>query len=220
MNTRLVAGPTGPQRRLPPADPIPADVRAGTSTGPYDANDDPPGLSRLDLGSLRMPAISGVEIRVQAAPDGRVNQVLALDGTRSLEVAAFAAPSEEGIWDEVRSEIRQSLEAKGASTAEISGDQWPALHAIVNNAGKQAELVVVGVDGPGWMLRGVFRDTGPTVPNRATPLGRFFREIVVYRDSRLLPIHYPLPMRLDEKTREQAKDTLRSGGSAPALPPA
>ena len=48
--------------------------------GPYDERHAPDGVQRLDLGSLQIPAIEGVEVRVQANPEGGVEQVVLVDG--------------------------------------------------------------------------------------------------------------------------------------------
>ncbi|HTF12516.1 MAG TPA: DUF3710 domain-containing protein, partial [Asanoa sp.] len=50
------------------------------SHGPYDISEAPSGVERLDLGSLQIPALPDVEIRVQANPDGAVQQVVLVNG--------------------------------------------------------------------------------------------------------------------------------------------
>src|SRR6185503_6696543 len=77
--------------------------------GPWDVTEAPDGAAQLDLGALRVPAIEGVEVRVQADPDGRIQQVVLVHGDSALQLGVFAAPRSEGIWDEVRGEIRKQL---------------------------------------------------------------------------------------------------------------
>src|SRR3954464_7561808 len=66
--------------------------------GPYDVADAPTGVELLDLGSLRIPAIGGIEIRVQANPDGQIQQVVLVNGESALQLGVFAAPRSQGIW--------------------------------------------------------------------------------------------------------------------------
>jgi hypothetical protein len=93
------------------------------TTGPFDAADAPDdGIPRLDLGSLLIPALDGVELRVQADPNGQIQQIMLVDGDSSLHLGAFAAPRSDGVWDEIRAEIMASLAADGGSATQIEGE--------------------------------------------------------------------------------------------------
>ena len=62
------------------------ETTSARDVGPYDIDDvsgDPEGL---DLGSLRVPVPPGVELRVQADPDGQIQQV---EKARFVEVTAL-----------------------------------------------------------------------------------------------------------------------------------
>jgi len=83
--------------------------------GPWDEKHAPEGVQRLDLGSLQIPAIEGVEVRVQANPDGAVEQVVLVDGDSALQLGVFAAPRSEGIWDEVRAEMAAKVAVMAVS---------------------------------------------------------------------------------------------------------
>src|SRR6266545_2556232 len=91
----------------PDEDDDAAEARAetGGTTGPYDIADAPAG-DRLDLGSMQVPAVEGVEVRVHADPDGAIHQVVLVHGDSALQLGVFAAPRSEGTWDEVRADIR------------------------------------------------------------------------------------------------------------------
>src|SRR4051812_2394081 len=89
--------------------------------GPWDAGQAPGDVQRLDLGSLLIPAIEGVEVRVQANPDGGVEQVVLVDGESALQLGVFAAPKTEGIWAEVREEISSAMIADGVEAREVTG---------------------------------------------------------------------------------------------------
>src|SRR5699024_7143 len=105
----------------------------------------------------------------------------------ALQVQAFAAPRTEGIWDEIRAEIAQSLTAQGASVDDIAGAFGRELLAQIpatDAEGKKVQRVVrfLGVDGPRWFMRGVISGKGATDAEAAKPLEELFRNITVLRD--------------------------------------
>ncbi|MFF5171047.1 DUF3710 domain-containing protein [Micromonospora sp. NPDC000089] len=182
--------------------------------GPYDATEVEDDIERLDLGSLRIPAVPEVEVRVQADPQGVIQQVVLVHGESALQLGVFAAPRSEGIWDEVREEIRQSLFADGAAAQEAQGEYGTELHARVRTPDGLTDLRFVGVDGPRWMVRGVFQGAAATNPAAAGPLALCLDGLVVDRGNEAKPVREPLPLRLPREFAEQA-----GGEAAPASGP-
>ena len=88
--------------------------------GPYDVTEAPRGQEVLDLGALRIPAVAGVEVHLQAGPEGQIQQVQLAHGGSRLQVAAFAAPRTEGIWDDIRETLREALVSAGSKPREAS----------------------------------------------------------------------------------------------------
>jgi hypothetical protein len=194
------------------------------SMGPYDMTEAPRDVPRLDLGSLQLPAVDGVEVRVQADPDGTIQQVVLVHGDSALQLGVFAAPRSAGIWDEVRDEIRESLAAEGASPQEIPGEYGVELRARVRSEDGATDLRFVGVDGPRWMVRGVFQGRAAVDPSAAGPLLECLHELVVDRGQDARPVREPLPLRLPREMAEQAEQPQQPGtnGVAPtdgASPP-
>src|SRR5688500_12234561 len=89
--------------------------------GPYDVRHAPDGVPRLDLGSLQIPAVEGVEVRVQAGQDGNIEHVVLVSGAGAVEFGVFAAPRSEGIWDEVRTEMIKEMGVAKIEAREVSG---------------------------------------------------------------------------------------------------
>jgi len=168
----------------------------GAPAGPYDAGEGPPDLRRLDLGSLRIPAVAGVDVRVQANPDGAVQQVVLVHEGSLLQLAVFAAPRSEGIWDEIRADIRRSLFTEGVAAEEIPGSYGVELRARVRTQEGLRDLRFVGVDGPRWMVQGVFQGPAAVDESRAGPLTECLRGLVVARGEEARPVREPLPLRL------------------------
>ncbi|WP_229401244.1 DUF3710 domain-containing protein [Micromonospora okii] len=186
---------------------------AAPARGPYDLSEAPGDVERLDLGSLRIPAVPDVEVRVQADPEGVIQQVVLVHGQSALQLGVFAAPRSEGIWDEVREEIRQSLFDDGAAAQEVQGEYGPELRARVRTPDGLTDLRFVGVDGPRWMVRGVYQGAAATDPAAAGPLAQCLEGLVVDRGQEAKPVREPLPLRLPREVADQA------AASAEATPP-
>jgi hypothetical protein len=180
--------------------------------GPYDSRHAPDGVQRLDLGSLLIPALEGVEVRVQANPDGGVEQVVLVHGNSALQLGVFAAPRSEGIWDEVRAEIATAMTSDGAAPQEFTGPYGVELAARVNTPEGPADVRFVGVDGPRWMVRALFQ--GPAAADRSQEgaLGACLEGLVVVRDNEARPVREALPLRLPKEMAEHAQQHVEGDG--------
>ena len=182
--------------------------------GPYDLSEAPPDdRGRLDLGALRVPAVAGVEVHLQAGPDGRVQQVvLAHEGSR-LQLGAFAAPRSEGIWDEVRETLRDVLQTNGATPKEIDGEYGPELTARVSDGSTTVDVRHVGIDGPRWFVHGVYIGDAAQDPTKAGPLRDVLHGLVVDRGKDAMPVQEALPLRLPAEAAAQLAAAQEHGES-------
>lgn len=185
--------------------------------GPYDSSQAPEGVQRLDLGSLLIPAVEGVEVRVQANPDGSVEQIVLVHGNSALQLGAFAAPRSEGIWDEVRAELAATMKADGTVPHEFDGPYGVELAARVNTPEGTADVRFVGVDGPRWMVRALFQGLAAADPAQEGVLGECLRGVVVVRDEEARPVREALPLRLPREMAEHA-ERHAAEGEAPEPP--
>lgn len=172
--------------------------------GPWDSRWARDGVQRLDMGSLLIPAVEGVEVRVQANPDGTVEQIVLVEGESALQLGVFAAPRSEGIWDEVRTEIAESMAADGVHPQELDGPYGTELVAKVNTPDGPASVRFVGVDGPRWMVRALYQGAAAADPHYAGPLAECLTGLVVVRDEEARPVREALPLRLPKEMQEQA----------------
>lgn len=188
------------------------DAVDGDDEGPYDA-DEPPddGLERLDLGALKIPALPGVEVQIQANEQGEVAAVALIAGDSAAQVGAFAAPRSEGIWPEVRAELITSMNSEGGTVAEADGDFGPELRGRVGTPDGPQDVRFVGIDGPRWFLRVVFHGRSATDPSAAPELSRTLRNVIVERGHEAMPVREPLPLTLPAEAVQQA-----ASGEAPA----
>lgn len=193
-----------------PADRSSADriaPRRSSAEGPWDLaaapSDD---LTRVDLGSLRVPAMPGVEIRVEAGPDGQIVAAALSAGSSALELGVFAAPRSAGIWDEVRAEIADSLREQGSGVTEQDGAFGAELVATLGGPQGDQTARFVGVDGPRWFVRGLFTGPAATNPVQAGLLTRSLREVVVVRGDEAMPVRDPLPLTVPQEALDDALD--------------
>ena len=172
----------------------------GDERGPWDVEDEnvPDYDEYLDMGSCYLPFLKGIELRVKA--NRATQQVLGTTityGSSSVEIEAFAAPKTLGLWDDVRADLieanKDAKEVEGVFGTEL------ALPVTVKG-GRKVLTRIVGVDGPRWMLRGIFSGKAATDPEgeEAKALNQFFADIVVERGDDplaprdLIPMHPPV----------------------------
>jgi Protein of unknown function (DUF3710) len=180
----------------------------GAPVGPWDVDHAPPG-DRVDLGSLLLPAIEGVEVRLRASEDGVIQQIECAHGHNLLQLGVFAAPRTEGLWNEVREEIRQSLLQNGVRAEEARGRWGIELFARVQGPNAPDDLRFIGVDGSRWMVRAVFQGPCAADLSQAGPLWECLTGLVVHRDEQARPPAEPLPLRLPEQLTQPQPDNRK-----------
>lgn len=202
----------------PVADP--SGAQAPQRSGPFDLSEAPAG-HRVDLGSLQLPVVPGVQLRVQANSDGVIARVALVHGDSALQLGAFAAPRSEGIWDEVRAEIHAAMVADGAEVTELRGQYGVELWARAKTPEGPRNLRVVGVDGPRWMLRADFHGPAAVNPTQAAALTECLRGLVVNRGDEARPVREPLPLRLPPESAQiqpQQLPPLATDAAGPDAP--
>ena len=190
--------------------------KAQRADGPYDVTEAPEGIAQLDLGALKVPAVEGVEVRVQADNDGKIQQIVLVFEESALQLGVFAAPRSEGIWDEVRAEIRKQLFNDGVAAEEVDGDYGSELRARVRTPEGLTDIRFVGVDGPRWLVRAVFQGPAAIDPGIAPPLTECLRNLVVDRGHEAMPVREPLPLHLPKEVADA--DAAQEAGDASERP--
>jgi hypothetical protein len=119
------------------------------------------------------------------------------DGT--MQIGVFAAPRNEGIWDDVRAEIAESLVAERKQTlTEPEGPFGVELHGSLPGEGGRGSVPVrfIGVDGPRWFLRALLAGPVAADNEKAAVLEDALRQCVVVRGTEPLPVRDPVPLQL------------------------
>jgi hypothetical protein len=184
------------------ADSADDTAQGRSATGPFDVSEISSRDGYVDLGALLIAPRDGLQLRleVEEATQRVVAVTMDLDGS-SLQLQAFAAPRSEGLWDEIREQIGQSVGSQGGQVEEITGDFGPELVAKLpagSADGSQGYRVArfIGVDGPRWFLRGVFGGEAALTREAAAGLEELFRKIVVIRGDNPMPPRDLLQLRL------------------------
>jgi len=185
------------------------DERDLRSRGPWDVSevDDRLGEDRVDLGGVWLPGRPGLEVRIEAdETTGSIIAVTLLLGESALQVQPFAAPRSEGIWAEVRREIKAGITQQGGTADEVDGPLGPELRTKVpvRTTGGATQVQVarfLGVDGPRWFLRGVLTGEAAVREEAGAELIELFRDVVVVRGTEAMAPREPIPLQMQSETR-------------------
>jgi hypothetical protein len=179
------------------------------TTGPYDERDAPDDdLPRADLGCLRIPVGTGLDLQLEVNENKQVVSatLAAPDGT--MQLGLFAAPRNEGIWEDVRGELATSLrEQRGNPKERHDGAFGVELTATIAGPNGRLPVRFIGVDGPRWFLRAMLAGA-PADPARAERFENLLRQVIVVRGTEPLPVRDPVPLELpkDVELPEELRD--------------
>jgi hypothetical protein len=184
------------------------------TTGPFDERDAPDDeLPRIDLGALRVPVREGMDLQLEVNEAQQVIAVTLAAPSGTMQLGAFAAPRNEGIWEDVRREIADSLrEQRGTPKERPDGRFGTELVGTLAVEGGRLPVRFVGIDGPRWFLRAMFVGPAAVEDEQAAVLEETLRHVVVVRGNDPLPVREPIPLRLP-------KDLVLPGQEAAGIPP-
>jgi len=184
------------------------------AAGPWDMDEPHPDLPRVDLGSLQVPVLDGMDIQLVFAEEHGA-WVTVHHGLSELQLQAFAAPKRDSLWDDVRAEIATEITAAGGVSQESAGPFGTELLARVPAEPGQPQsglrpVRFAGVDGPRWFLRGLFSGAAAENPAAAAPLEALLREVVVVRGDHPVPPRDLLELRLPPEAAAALEEQARA----------
>jgi hypothetical protein len=174
------------------------------AAGPFDRSEVEDTEGRLDLGSLWLAGIPGMELRLEVDQEAdTVVGVTAVLGESAVQLQAFAAPRSEGIWDEIRGEIAASITRQGGTAEDTVGPLGVELQTRMPGQDGNGRTVFsparfLGVDGPRWFLRAVLSGRAAIDPDAAEPLIDVVRATVVVRGDEPMAPRDLLPLTLPD----------------------
>lgn len=193
----------------------------GEEYGPWDIDEDnaPDFDEYMSLGAFYIPFVRGIQLRIKASrADNTLLGATVTIGKSSLELEAFAAPKTLGLWDDVREDLLEG----NANAKEVPGVFGAEIELPVKlDNGKVHTTRIVGVDGPRWMLRGIFSGSAAEDPKspEAEILNRFFSDIVVDRGEEPLAPRDLIPMAPPLTPNERReRDAAQQDGEDAQLP--
>jgi hypothetical protein len=173
-------------------------------TGPLDREDVTDDSEHLNLGSIWLKGVSGMEVRLEVnEQEQQITGVTSVLGDSAVQLQAFAAPRHEGIWAEVSEEIASGISQQGGTADSSDGPFGRELLGRVpaqlpdGKVGFQP-MRFVGVDGPRWLLRAVFHGRAAIEAAAAQPLESLVRRVVVVRGAEPMGPRELLALQLPE----------------------
>jgi hypothetical protein len=179
----------------PAVDPVEAH-------GPFDVSEVDPASTYIDLGSLLVPATSGLDLRLQVdEQSGTVMTVLLVAEEGVLEMRAFASSRGGDLRSDARREIAADTARRGGTATEQDGSFGPELFCQVPVDGPNGESMVqpsrvIGHTGPRWFLRATLAGRPAQDPDYAAPFEEALRHVVVRRGNEAMPPGVALPLRM------------------------
>lgn len=173
--------------------------------GPWDADDVPGGIvegERLDLGSLLLTPVDGMEVRLQVEEATQeVQSVLVAGPESAVELRAFAAPRGGNLWGEIMPRLAADYAQRGGTASPRDGRYGTELHCQLTvrtddgRTGTQASRVI-GINGPRWMLRATLLGRPAVEPDAVGPWDEVIETLVVRRGPQAMPVGAELPITL------------------------
>jgi hypothetical protein len=181
--------------------------------GPFDERDAPDDeIPRVDLGALRVPVGPGLDLRLEMNEAEQVIAVTLAAPDGHMQLGVFAAPRNEGIWDEVRADIASSMKSeRGAAPKEVpdAGFGTELTGKLPSEDRTQVAVRFIGVDGPRWFLRAMLVGAPAIDRSKAARFEKVLRQVVVVRGTEPLPAREPVPLRLPKELGAQSDDDER-----------
>ena len=176
-----------------------SDLTSTDLTGPHDSSEVTSTLGYLSFGSILMPTIEGVSVRVEV--DEATNAILAVSFEHQgsvLQVSVFSVAKSEALWPEIYGQLIETITASGGSVVETVGGLGKQLDAVIVAEGSKREVRFIGFDGPRWFLRGAITGPALTDANAALNMEDIFRSLVIDRGNSPLPPREPLPLKVPD----------------------
>ena len=154
-----------------------------------------------DFGSIRVPNRADLAIRLEVEETtGSVIAVSIDIAGSNVQLQAFAAPRYEGLWNEIRASLAESIAAQGGKVIDRVGSFGAELIAELPTQGETGvtianrHLKFVGVDGPRWFLRIVVSGAALADPAASGAVDDVIRGLVVNRGDTPMPPRDLLPL--------------------------
>lgn len=190
--------------------PVEEAAAKPSGPGPHDYADvdaERDGIERLDLGSLLVEPVEGLELRLQVDEATKaVQQVLFAGSDGAVEVRPFAAARGGDLWSDIRRQIASETARRGGTATESEGRWGTELACEIQvtstdgRVGRQQQRVI-GINGPRWFLRATIVGRPAVDHEVAGPFEEVIEKLVVRRGTVAMPPGDPLPLSIPASAR-------------------
>lgn len=181
--------------------------------GPKDSGGRPAPKGYVDLGSLYVPSVSGMQLRAQFESDKEtVRRILLIVGTSGIQVTVAAAPRSGGVWDELREQIQTSFVQAGGKAEIVEGRYGKEIRGLTavklpNGATGMSPVRIIGIEGPRWLVRIDIQGAAAAGDEeQAANCDEIIDQLIIHRGSEPRVRLEGLPMRLPREKRVTERD--------------
>ncbi|MDO4254796.1 MAG: DUF3710 domain-containing protein [Kocuria sp.] len=179
------------------------------ANGPYDIAEVDSREGYLDLGSILLKPQPGVGVRLEVDEKTKRPRAINLDVAGSTaQIQAFAAPKSSGLWEQVRRDLKASLEGNKGAPESVEGTfgvelraRFPAKTSDGTTGYRPARFV--GIDGPRWFLRTVISGAAAVDPDASKAFDDLIRGLVVVRGKDPMPPRDLLPLTIPDNAQRE-----------------
>jgi hypothetical protein len=157
--------------------------------------------ARLDLGALRIRPEPGMQVQVQVdSGSGQASSVTVIGPDAAVQLIALSAARSVPLWPSLISAVAADATRRGGTATPGDGPWGPVLKVRLpattsaGAAGVQPS-VVMGVDGPRWMLRATLIGRAATDPEAMQRMLALVADTVVVRGEAPMPPGEIIPLR-------------------------
>jgi len=189
--------------------------------GPLDLSDEIDTSSMLDLGSLLLPSVPGLEVHLDLDPRLGVGKSVSLHLNMTIaEVQVFAAAADEDPWAVMRDAIASGLREQKVDCSIEMGRFGTEIYAVMPTVDLDGNVHVqpvrfVGVRGSRWLVRVVISGDGALLSTHATSgteseIDDVISKLVINRGEDPLPPGERLALHSPDRKRDESTPSNHS----------
>jgi hypothetical protein len=149
--------------------------------------------ARVDLGGLRVRPLPGMQLQMQVdSATGRATSVLMVSEQAAVQLMAIAAAKSTPLWPATINAVAVDARRRGGSADKATGPWGEVLNVSLpvqttDGASAVQPSIVIGVDGPRWLLRATL------IGAAATDQAMHNRLLAVVQDTVVVRGEVPMP---------------------------
>ena len=188
--------------------------------GPFDIADAPDTSNMLDLGSLLLPNVPGLEIHLDLDVKTGYGKSVSLHLDMSIvELQVFAVAINEDLWGDMRNAIADGLREQEVECQVVEGRFGTEVRAVMPTVDLDGNAHVqpvrfVGIRGPRWFIRAVISGYGAVIESeKKSEIDDVIAQVVVHRGNEPQPPGQRLWLRRPTVDSEVVAQDSESGNS-------